>query len=59
MDNEKRLDSELKQRLASLKDRHDQELSNLKQRQQNEVLALEARYQARLKRENKPTSNLS
>jgi len=59
LDNEKRLDSELKQRLASLKDRHNQELSNLKQRQQNEVLALEARYQARLKRESKPTSNLS
>ena len=56
MDNEKRLDSELKQRLATLKDRHNQELSNLKQRQHNEVLALEARYQARLKRENKPTS---
>ena len=59
MDNEKRLDSELKQRLALLKDRHDQELSNLKQRQQNEVLALEARYQARLKRESKPTSDLN
>jgi len=59
LDNEKRLDSELKQRLASLKDRHDLELSNLKQRQQNEVLALEARYQARLKRESKPTSDLN
>ena len=56
MDNETRLDNELQQRLASLKDRHNQELSYLKQRQQNEVLALEARYQARLKRENKPTS---
>ena len=56
MDHNNRLDNELKKRLASLKDRHNQELSNLKQRQQNEVLALEARYQARLKRENKPTS---
>jgi hypothetical protein len=59
MDHNNRLDSELKQRLASLKDRHDLELSNLKQRQQNEVLALEARYQARLKRESKPTSDLN
>ena len=59
MDHNNRLDNELKKRLASLKDRHNQELSNLKQRQHNEVLALEARYQARLKRENKPASDLN